>query len=55
MKQKLKKIAIVLVMLTLIGLAFIYDSILSGTFLTIIFGCLYWIGSKLNKFKIFNS
>ncbi len=53
MKNTFKKIAVILVVLTLIGLAFIYDSILSGTLLTIIFGGLYWVGKQITNFKIF--
>ncbi len=53
MKKTFKKIAVILAVLTLIGLAFIYDGILSGTLLTIIFGGLYWLGKQISKFKIF--
>lgn len=52
MKTKLTKAAIIAVMLTLIGLSFVYDSILSGVLLTIIFGGLYWVGKKISTFKI---
>ena len=52
MKNKLKKIAIIAIMLTLIGLTFVYDSILSGTLLTIIFVGLYLVGKFLSNFKI---
>jgi hypothetical protein len=53
MKGKITYFLVVAVMLTLIGLAFVYDSILSGVLLTIIFGGILWIKRLFRGFRIF--
>lgn len=51
-KNTLTKIAIILLALTSIVCAFIFDGILSGILLTVIFSGLYMIGKWLSTFKI---
>lgn len=51
-KNTITKIAIILIALTLIVCAFVFDSVLSGILVTAIFAGLYKVGKTLSKFKI---
>lgn len=51
-KNTITKIAIILIALSLIVCAFVFDSILSGILVTAIFAGLYKIGKTIGKFKI---